>query len=123
MDPSLQDNVLIPDKFFEFISHVGCSFNMHSVIASRLVAGGKNSGRDRQTVFFTAVDRMNTHCIEQKEFDLTKTTTCCLQASVEGTSRCSILAIYWAYSMNELEVLPNKVKRDQSLRHSSANLH
>ena len=77
MDPSLQDNVLIPDNFGH-ICQVGCSFNMQSIIASRLIAGGKNSGRDLQTVFFTAVDRMNTHCTEQREFDLTRTTTCCL---------------------------------------------
>ena len=43
----------------------------------------ENSGRDLQTVFITAIDRMNTHCVEQNEFDLTKTTTCCLQANVE----------------------------------------
>ena len=72
MDPSLQDHVFVPDNFFEFICHVGCYFNMHSIIASGLIAGGKNSGGDRQTVFFTAVGPMNTHCFEQKEFDLTK---------------------------------------------------
>ena len=27
IDPSLQDNVLIPDGFFEYISHVGCAIN------------------------------------------------------------------------------------------------
>ena len=72
MDPSLQDHVLVPDNFFELIFHVGCYFNMHSIIASGLIAGGNNSGRDRQTVFFIAVDPMNTHCFEQKEFDLTQ---------------------------------------------------
>ena len=72
MDPSLQDNVLIPDNFFEYIYHVGCYFNLHSIITSRLIGGGKNSSRDRQTVFFTAVNPLATCCQEQKEVDLTK---------------------------------------------------
>ena len=31
IDPSLQDNVLIPDDFFKYIYHVGCaiSFTLH----------------------------------------------------------------------------------------------
>ena len=50
---------------------------MHSTIASGLIAegrvrGGKNSGRDRQTLFFTAVDPMKKNWIEQEELDLTQ---------------------------------------------------
>ena len=29
IDPSLQDNVVIPDGFFKYIYHVGCAFNLH----------------------------------------------------------------------------------------------
>ena len=35
IDPSLQDNVLIPDDFFEYINHVGCAINSHSIMNSR----------------------------------------------------------------------------------------
>ena len=45
VDPSLLDNVLIPDNVFEFVY-------------SGLIVGGKFHGRDRQTVFLTAVDPM-----------------------------------------------------------------
>ena len=72
VDPSLQDNVLIPDNFFEYIYHVGCYSNLHSVITSGLIAGGENSSRDRLTVFFTAVYPLATRCQEQREVDLTK---------------------------------------------------
>ena len=41
MDPSLQDHVLIPDNFFEYIYHIGCYFNMHSVVELGLIVGGK----------------------------------------------------------------------------------
>ena len=56
VDPSLLDKVLIPNNFFEFIYHVGSYLNMHSIIASGLIAGGRIHGRDRQTEFVTAVD-------------------------------------------------------------------
>ena len=34
IDPSLQDNVIIPDVFFKYIYHVGCAINLHSIINS-----------------------------------------------------------------------------------------
>ena len=59
IDPALQDNVLIPNNFFEYIYHIGCAINLHSITNSGLIAGGQNSSRERQTVFFTAVNLMN----------------------------------------------------------------
>ena len=72
MDPLLLDNVSSPDHIFEFVCHVGCYLNMHSIIFSGLIAGGKNCGRDRQTVSFTAVDRMDGTWTDRGEHDLTK---------------------------------------------------
>ena len=57
IDPSLQDNVIIPDDFFEYIYHVGCAINLHSVINSGLIPGGQNLS-NRQTVFFLLVNPM-----------------------------------------------------------------
>ena len=53
IDPSLQDNVVIPDGFFKYIYHVGCAINLHSIINSGLIPGGQNLS-NRQTVLFTA---------------------------------------------------------------------
>ena len=36
IDPSLQNNVLIPDNFFEYIYHIGCAINLHSIVSSGL---------------------------------------------------------------------------------------
>ena len=55
IDPSLQDNVVIPDGFFKYIYHVGCAINLHSIINSGLIPGGQNLS-NRQTVFFLPVD-------------------------------------------------------------------
>ena len=54
MDPSLQDNVLIPNNFFEYIYHIGCAIDLHSITNSGLIPGGQNLSK-RQTVFFTYV--------------------------------------------------------------------
>ena len=45
IDPSLQDSALIPDNFFEYISHNGCAVNFHSITKSGLIAGGQNSSK------------------------------------------------------------------------------
>ena len=55
IDPSLQDNVLIPNDFFEYICHIGCAINLHSITNSGLIPGGQNLSK-RQAVFFTSVD-------------------------------------------------------------------
>ena len=55
IDPSLQDNVVIPSGFFQHFYHIGCGFNLHSIINSGLIPGGQNSSK-RQTVFFLPVD-------------------------------------------------------------------
>ena len=37
IDPTLQDNVLIPNNFFKYIYHVGCAISLHSIINSGLI--------------------------------------------------------------------------------------
>ena len=39
IDPSLHDNVLIPNTFFEYIYHTRCAINLHSITNSGLIAG------------------------------------------------------------------------------------
>ena len=58
IDLSLQDNVFLPNDFFEYIYHTGCAVNLHSIMNSGLIPGGQNLSK-RQTVFFTSVDPMN----------------------------------------------------------------
>ena len=58
IDPTLQDNVIIPDVFFQCIFHVGCAINSQSFINSGLVPGGQILSK-RQTVFLLPVDPMD----------------------------------------------------------------
>ena len=72
IDLTLQDNLVIPDNYFEYIYHIGCAMSLRSVTNSGLIAGGQNSSKERQTVFFTAVNPMNKDHRDPKELDLTK---------------------------------------------------
>ena len=47
--------MLIGTGIFHHIYHVGCTFNLHSIINNGLVPGGQNSSK-RQTVFFLPID-------------------------------------------------------------------
>ena len=53
--PTLQDNVVIGTGILPYIYHVGCTFNLHSIISNGSVPGGQDLSR-RQTVFFLPVD-------------------------------------------------------------------
>ena len=47
--------VVIGTGIFHYIYHVGCAFNLHSIINNGLIPGGQDLSR-RQTVFFLPVD-------------------------------------------------------------------
>ena len=67
---NLIDNLhLIPDDFFEYIYHVGCAINLHSITNSGLIPGGQNLSK-RQTVFFLLVDPMNKEHKDPEKIDL-----------------------------------------------------
>ena len=70
LDPSLQDNVVIPSGFFQHIYHIGCVFNLHSIINSGLILGGQNSSK-RQTVFFLPVDPLDKGHQDPAKIELT----------------------------------------------------
>ena len=55
IDPTLQDNVVIGTGIFHYIDHIGCAFNLHSIINNGLIPGGQDLSR-RQTVFFLPID-------------------------------------------------------------------
>ena len=72
IDPTLQNNVLIPNNFFEYIYHIGCAVSLQSITNSGFIAERTNSSRERQTVFFTAVNPMSKDHRDPQELDLTK---------------------------------------------------
>ena len=60
IDPALQDNVLLPKGFTEYIYHVGNASVFNSTIRRNgLIPGGKSIKGGRQAAFFTAVNPMD----------------------------------------------------------------
>ena len=53
--PRLQDNVIVQCGLFHHIYHIGCAFNLHSIINNGLIPGGQDSSK-RQTVSFLPID-------------------------------------------------------------------
>ena len=77
--------------FFEYTYHIGCAVSLHSITNSGLIAGGQNSSRERQTVFFTAVNPMNKDHKDPYKLDLTKPRL----ASYEQKWRRHQDTVYW----------------------------
>ena len=69
IDLSLQDDVSIPNHFFEYIYHVGCAIYLHSIINSGLIPGGQNLSK-RQTVFFLLVNPLDKQHKDPDTIDL-----------------------------------------------------
>ena len=73
VDPTLQDNVLLPDGIAENIYHIGKAHDMHSIIHSELIPGGKSQKGQAVSVFFTAVNAMYaSQDLEEVQYDLDK---------------------------------------------------
>ena len=71
VDPLLQDITLLPDDFAEYIYHVANAFEMHSINQSGLIPGGRSNRKNRQSVFFTAVNPIDVEPDRREaEYDL-----------------------------------------------------
>ena len=94
IDPTLQDNVLIGPGIFPYIYHVGCTFNLHSIINNGLIPGGQKLSR-RQTVFFLPVDPRKEDHKRSRVYRLLCTASRTILAKcMEETSRYGILGRY-----------------------------
>ena len=72
INPTLQDNVLLPDNFAEHIHHTGSSQDTHSIIQFGLIPGGKDVKIGRHVVFFTGVNPMFMGHYREQEYDMTQ---------------------------------------------------
>ena len=61
--------MIIQSNFFQYIYHVGCAFNLHSIINSGLIPGGQNLGNSH-TVFFLHIDPRNKDHKDPEKIDL-----------------------------------------------------
>ena len=114
IDPSLQDNVFIPDGFFKYIYHVGCAINLRSIINSGLVPRGQNLSK-RQAVFFLPVDPMEKKHKDPKTIDSGAPRLGTVSAdSVEEKSKHGVLGRYQTCSKERIGVLSDAIERHHS---------
>ena len=119
IDPSLYDNVFNSENFNEYICHIGCAVSLHSITNSGVTAGGQNSSRDKQTVFFTAVNPMHKNHQDPKELDLTNPRF----ASYKQKWKVDQDTVYWVdIQLDQTERIQeqsNKIERSHPPGHTS----
>ena len=115
-DPTLQDNVVIPSNFFQYIYHVGCAINLHSIINSGLIHGGQNLS-NRPTVFFLLVDPMDKSHKDPDTIDLGAPRHAqYMQEAWKKHQNKKILGRHQSCSEERIEVLSNSIERYHSSR-------
>ena len=124
VDLTLQDNVLLPGDFAEYINHIGSAFEMHSIIKSGLMTGGKSLRRSRQSVFLTAVNPMCARQdLEEVEYDLDKPSI----AVYKHTWRIHQNTVYWCnFKLAQTKGLQFYQTRSHSIalfKHTTCVLH
>ena len=113
VDPELQDNVLLLQNFTEYIYHIGNCSEIHSIIRSGLIPGGRSLKRDRQSVFFTTINPMDDdQSMEQIPCDLDKPRI----APYRNTLRPRRNTVCWCN-------LKLTITRNHSLQRTACDLH
>ena len=123
-DPTLQDNLLILDNFFEYIYHIGCAISLHSISTSGLIPGGQNSSRDRQTIFSTAVNPMDKEHKDPYKLDLTKPRLAWYKQKKWKRHQDTV---YWVdiqlAQRKGLKFYQTKIERNHPLRYTPSSLY
>ena len=102
IDPALQDNILIPKGFTEYLYHVGNANELNSIIRNGLIPGGTSLIRGRQAVFFATVSP-RTEMARGKPLRCGKTSDHAIQEYLETISKYSILVQFGACARRGLQ--------------------
>ena len=92
----------ISDDSFEYIYHMVCAINLHSITNSGSIPGGQILSK-RQTVFFTAVNPINKDHKDPDTIDLEAPRLDWYKQKVENTSRHGVLGRYQSCSKEGLK--------------------
>ena len=121
VDPALQDNVMLPKGFTEYL--VGNASELNSIIRNGIIPRGKSLKRRRQGVFFTTVShgRWIWYGTNSKRSDETKNRA--RQQYLETPSKYCMMAQFEARSRERLAILPHAVICGLSRKHTTCSLH
>ena len=123
IDRSLQANVVNPIGFFQYIDHIGCGFNLHSIINSGLIPGGQNSSKG-QTVFFPLVDPRDKSHEDLDEIDLNVPRRA---QYLHNAWKKHQHTVYWVdidlAILERIEILSNSIEFNHPSRNTSSLLY
>ena len=120
VDPTLQDNVLLPDDFAEHIFHVGNSHDLHSFIQSG--PGSNSLKKERHAVFVSRQPNLR-RSAQRSRVPLDESHNCSVQKSLENTPTCSMLVYFEGCSEEGIAVLSDTIQRNRLLQHLTCDLH
>ena len=122
IDPTLQDNVIIPNGFFKYMYDVGCAINLHSIINSGLIPGGQHLS-NRQTVFLSPCGMDKDHK-DPDTIDLDAPRHAqYMHNAWKKTSKHSVLGRHQSCSEERIEVLSDTTERYHSSRNTPSLLY
>ena len=105
--------------FFEYIDHIGCAINSHSITNSGLLPGGQKLSK-RQTVFFTSVDPMNEG---HKDPDILTWMHRVLHGTSRKRGRNIKTRCIQTCAKERIYVLSDAIERNHPLRHTPSLLY
>ena len=121
VDPTLQDNVMLPDDFAEYIYHIGNAHEMHSIIKS---ARRKKPQKGQAVrVFHSREPDVRQSRSGRSSIRPGQTKNRSVQKYLENSPIYSILVQSEARSKKRLAVLSNPIARHVYFQHTICDLY
>ena len=121
VDPTLQDNVLLPDDFAKNICHIGNAHDMHSIIQGGLIPGGKSLKRD--SVFHSREPDVRQSNSGRSSIRSGQTQNRGVQKYVETLPKYSVLVQSEARSKKRIALLSTSIACNRSFQQTTCDLH
>ena len=120
----MKDNELLLEDFTEYICHIGNVSEIHSIIRSGLIPGGRSPKRDGQSVFFTVVKPMDDdQSVEEILCDLDKPRIAPYKNTWRPHQKLCVLVQFEARSQERMAILSNTVTLNRSPQHTACYLY
>ena len=107
VDPLLHNNVLLPEDFTEYINHIGNAFEMHSILKSGLIPGGKRSEGTGSQCFSQPWTRWIFEQQTEKLNTIWTTQNRTVRTFLDSSPQYSILVHFEACSEKGIAILSN----------------
>ena len=122
VDPTLQDDVLLPDDFADYIYHIGNAHDMHSIIQGGLIPREKSQKGQAVSVFHTREPDVRQSRSGRSSIRSGQTQNYSIQNYLESSPKYSILVQFETCLEKRNAVILNAVPRNRSFQHSTRDI-